>query len=71
MATIMNTTNDALRGLAVVEALHSCSAVTVWRGVKSGRIPSPRKLLPGITCWNVGELRAALSLDVKTRRAQP
>ncbi|MCB1983978.1 MAG: AlpA family phage regulatory protein [Burkholderiales bacterium] len=45
----------------VVQALYACSAASVWRGVKDGRIPKPRKLSPRTTCWNVGELRQALS----------
>jgi predicted DNA-binding transcriptional regulator AlpA len=50
----------------VVEALYACSAATVWRGVKAGRIPKPRKLSPRVTCWNVGELRVALEAEGKT-----
>jgi predicted DNA-binding transcriptional regulator AlpA len=46
----------------VVEALYACSPASVWRGVTAGRIPKPRKLSPRTTAWNVGELRAALSL---------
>lgn len=45
----------------VVEALYACSPASVWRGVKAGRIPKPRKLSPRTTCWNVGELRASLA----------
>ena len=45
----------------VVQSLYACSSASVWRGVKAGRIPKPRKLSPRITCWNVGELRAALA----------
>lgn len=45
----------------VVEALFSCSSATVWRRVKDGRIPRPRKLSDRVTAWNVGELRVALS----------
>jgi predicted DNA-binding transcriptional regulator AlpA len=45
----------------VVQALYACSAASVWRGVRSGRIPKPRKLSPRTTCWNVGELRTALA----------
>ena len=45
----------------VVQSLYACSPASVWRGVKAGRIPKPRKLSPRITCWNVGELRAALA----------
>ncbi len=44
----------------VVEGLYSCSATTVWRWVRAGIIPKPRKL-GGITTWNVGELRGALA----------
>ena len=46
--------------LPVVQSLYACSAASVWRGVKQGRIPSPIKLSPRTTCWNVGELRNAL-----------
>ncbi len=46
--------------LPTVAALWGCSPVTVWRGVKAGRIPAPKKLSPRTACWNVGELRKAL-----------
>jgi len=46
----------------IVQALYACSAASVWRGVKDGRIPKPRKLSPRTTCWNVGELRQALAI---------
>lgn len=45
----------------VVQGLYACSPASVWRGVKSGRIPKPRKLSPRTACWNVGELRQALA----------
>jgi predicted DNA-binding transcriptional regulator AlpA len=48
--------------LDTVKALYACSAASVWRGVKQGRIPKPRKLSPRTTCWNVGELRQALAI---------
>ena len=68
-----NTNNYALRNfnelpdlahvrLETVKALYACSAASVWRGVKQGRIPKPRKLSPRTTCWNVGELRLALAI---------
>lgn len=45
----------------VVQALFACSAATIWRGVKAGRIPKPKKLSPRTTGWNVGQLRQALA----------
>lgn len=33
------------------------SVATVWRWAKDGRLPKPRRLSPGTTRWNVGELR--------------
>lgn len=47
--------------LPVVQALYGCSAVTVWRMVKRGTIPAPRKLSQRVTAWNVGALRQALA----------
>lgn len=51
--------NSASVRLPVVCALYACSQATIWRHVKSGIIPKPRKLTPRTTSWNVGELRAA------------
>lgn len=45
----------------IVEALCGFSAATVWRRVKDGGLPRPRKLSNRVTAWNVGELRRALS----------
>lgn len=47
--------------LPVVAALFACAGVTVWRRVKAGTLPAPRKLSERVTAWNVGELRLALS----------
>lgn len=52
--------NSAFVRQPVVEALFSCSSATVWRWVKSGVIPMPRKLSERVTGWNVGALRAVL-----------
>lgn len=46
--------------LPVVAALFACSSVTVWRRVKAGTLPAPRKLGERVTAWNVGELRKVL-----------
>lgn len=45
----------------VVEALFGCSSATVWRRVRSGIIPAPKKFSARVTTWNVGELRRALT----------
>ena len=47
--------------LPVVAALYGCSPVTIWRRVKSGHIPAPRKTSERVTAWNVGALRRALA----------
>lgn len=44
----------------VVAALYACSSATVWRRVRDGGIPAPKKLSARVTAWNVGELRKAL-----------
>ena len=46
--------------LPVVTALFACSRTTVWRRVKKGSMPAPRKLSEAVTAWNVRELRLAL-----------
>lgn len=43
----------------VVAALHGVSPATVWRWVKSGRLPAPTSLGPNTTAWQVGALRQA------------
>jgi hypothetical protein len=43
----------------VVESLFGCSAATVWRMVKRGKLRT-RKLSERVTAFNVGELRTAL-----------
>jgi prophage regulatory protein len=47
--------------LPTVEALFDISAATVWRRVKSGDLPKPRKYGARTTAWNVAELRSVLS----------
>lgn len=47
--------------LPVVAALFACSPATVWRRVKSGALPTPRKLSEAVTAWNVGQIRKALA----------
>lgn len=45
----------------VVAALFGCSTATVWRMVKRGTLPEPRKLSERVATWNVGELRKVLA----------
>lgn len=33
---------------------------TWWEGVKSGRFPKPVKISPGITAWDVNDIRALI-----------
>jgi predicted DNA-binding transcriptional regulator AlpA len=40
-----------------VEGLLGVSGATVWRWVRTGRLPAPKKLGPRTTAWNVGDLR--------------
>lgn len=46
--------------LPAVAGLFACSPATVWRRVKKGTLPAPRKLSEGVTAWNVGQIRQAL-----------
>lgn len=49
----------------VVQELYAVSTPTLWRWVKAGRIPAPKKLGPNTTAWNVGELRRAMAAIVE------
>ncbi|CAM8309335.1 AlpA Predicted transcriptional regulator [Candidatus Methylopumilus universalis] len=51
--------------LPTVMGLYGISAATVWRQVKAGIIPSPRKLTPRTTAWSVKDLRGVLNREVK------
>jgi len=44
----------------VVQGLFNISGATVWRWVRAGMLPKPRKRGLRVTAWNVGELRTAL-----------
>lgn len=45
----------------VARAVSGASHATIWRWVKVGKFPAPRKLSERINAWNVGELRAWLN----------
>jgi predicted DNA-binding transcriptional regulator AlpA len=52
--------NSAFIRLSTVTALFACSASTIWRGVKAGRLPRPIKHFDRASAWNVGQIRAVL-----------
>ncbi|MDI1282267.1 AlpA family transcriptional regulator [Brevundimonas sp.] len=54
--------------LPVVATLYATSPSNVWRWVKQGLIPAPRKLGPQTTVWNVGDLRKALATGGQSTR---
>lgn len=54
--------NSAFIRLPVVQRLYGISSASVWRGVKNGTIPEPKKLSARCTGWNVGLIRKALSV---------
>lgn len=56
LATFNQLPHGAHVRLPVVAAYYSISHATVWRWVKSGRLPAPKKLSPGVTAWVVGDL---------------
>lgn len=45
-----------------VAALVGVSEATVWRMVKRGTLPAPKKVSERATRWNVGELRRAMAV---------
>lgn len=59
LANFDHSPDDARVRLPIVAALFGYSPATVWRRVKAGGLPAPRK--DGrTTYWLVGELRAKL-----------
>jgi predicted DNA-binding transcriptional regulator AlpA len=59
LAQFDNLPDSAHVRLPIVAALNGISDPTVWRWVKSGRLPQPVKLGPNTTAWQVGSLRRA------------
>lgn len=51
--------DSALVSQPVVEAVLDVSGPTVWRRIRDGRLPRPRKIGPRGNRWSVGELRSA------------
>lgn len=44
----------------VVQSLFACGRTTIWRRVKAGTLPKPRKFSDRVTAWRVGDLREVL-----------
>lgn len=63
--------DSALVRQRTVEALFSICDVSVWRWVKSGRLPAPVKLSCRVNGYNVGEVRTALAKLQKGRPEMP
>lgn len=57
--------NSGFVRLPLLLLLLACSRATIWRWVKAGKLPKPKKLSARVTAWNVGELRVALSAYMK------
>lgn len=53
--------DDAYIRLPAICELYGISRNTVYRRVKDGGIPSPRKLSERVTAWRVGDIRADLA----------
>jgi predicted DNA-binding transcriptional regulator AlpA len=49
--------------LRTVMRLYGISSTTVWRAVKAGHIPKPRKLTSRTTTWSVKDLRNSLATE--------
>lgn len=43
-----------------VQGVIPVGRTTWWKGVKSGRFPSPIKLSPGVAAWRVADIRALI-----------
>lgn len=52
--------DEAIIRAPVVAALRGCSEPTIWRHARSGLIPKPVSVGPGITGWRVGDIRESL-----------
>ncbi|MBU6995913.1 helix-turn-helix transcriptional regulator [Ferrovum myxofaciens] len=57
--------DSALIRLKALTQLCGISSATAWRWSKDGRLPKPRKVGPGVTAWNAGEIRKFLAGEGK------
>ncbi len=53
--------DDAHVRLPVVCEIYAMSRASVWRKVKDGSIPAPKKFSVQVTAWRVGDIRADLA----------
>ena len=57
--------DSTLVRMPVVLGLFSCSRATVWRWVRDGRFPAPKKIGGRMSAWVVGELRHTLKAIIE------
>lgn len=46
---------------AWLAAYYGVSRATIWRWTKAGRLPSPEKLSPGCTRWDLRKIESGIS----------
>ena len=51
----------------VVEALFAIAPTTVWRRVRTGHLPAPKRYGKGTVVWSVKELREFLANPILVR----
>lgn len=59
--------NSAEVAQPTLKSIFGISDATVWRRVRSGELPQPRRHGKRTTRWNVGELRAILNASPESR----
>lgn len=69
LANFDNLPDSAYIRLPVLKRLYGISAASCWRGVKNKTIPAPVKLSERCTCWNVGQVRAALAAKAENHES--
>ncbi len=50
-----------IRQKDLIPAVLPISHATLWRWVKRGMFPAPRRFTHGVTAWHVGQVRAFLA----------
>lgn len=53
--------DDAHVRLPVICELYAMSRASIWRKVKDGSLPAPKKFSVQVSAWRVGDIRADLA----------